>query len=283
MKSFFLEMTSEEYNKYSHTLSHIPANLWFRRVVVNVQSIPIKTSFYESPNMFANDVPARVFIVFQSTSLFSGDYKESHMTYQRRWPRDPNAEVPRRSRNIEEPTDLPTMAPLPRPMPTMPVMPPPALPPPPPMPLPPHQQQGFIRRNIGNLFGISQRPANRPQASPPPPPSQNRRQELSQNHHREEAAPPPLPNPPEIRRITRNRKGLKKVREDPPKWWLDTDIYLKNVNITFNGGVSQSLERIEGDLRNDPSKYYNFIKVCGSLDQGWSHGINEDEWLICTR
>ena len=213
-------MTAEEYNKYSHTLSHMPANLWFRRVVVNVQSIPIKTSFYESPNMFANDVPSRVFIVFQSTSLFSGDYKQSHMTYQRRWPRDPEAEVPRRPRNIEEPTDLPTMAPLPppMPMPAMPVMPPPPPSPPTPppaMPLPPNQQQGFIRRNIGNLFG--QRPANRPQASPPPPASQNRRQ----NHHREEAAPP------EIRRITRNRKGLKMVRDDPPKWWLDTDIYLK--------------------------------------------------------
>ena len=247
-------MTAEEYNKYSHTLSHMPANLWFRRVVVNVQSIPIKTSFYESPNMFANDVPSRVFIVFQSTSLFSGDYKQSHMTYQRRWPRDPEAEVPRRPRNIEEPTDLPTMAPLPppMPMPAMPVMPPPPPSPPTPppaRPLPPNQQQGFIRRNIGNLFG--QRPANRPQASPPPPASQNRRQELSQNHHREEAAPQSLPNrpqasppppasqnrrqnhhreeaaPPEIRRITRNRKGLKMVRDDPPKWWLDTDIYLK--------------------------------------------------------
>ena len=45
------------------------------------------------------------------------------------------------------------------------------------------------------------------------------------------------------------------------------------MTITFNGGVSQSLERIEGDLRNDPSKYYNFIKVTGSLDEGAVHKL----------
>ena len=34
--NFFLEMAPDEYSRYAHTLSHMPANLWFRRVVVNV-------------------------------------------------------------------------------------------------------------------------------------------------------------------------------------------------------------------------------------------------------
>ena len=197
-------------------------------------------------------------IVFQSTKLFSGDYAQSHMTYERRWPREPE-EVPRRSRNIEEPTYLPTRAPaLPPllPMPAMPAMPPPPTPPPPPpVPLPQNEQRGFIRRNIGNLFGLSQQPANHPPTPPSPQPAPQIPQELPQNLQRRPApqipqAPPqnfqrevpdpqPQPNPrgdpPEIRRITRNRRGkiIEMMKEEPPEWWQETDIYLKVLLIFF--------------------------------------------------
>ena len=98
----------------------------------------------------------------------------------------------------------------------------------------------------------------RPPTPPSPQPAPQIPQELPQNFQRRPApqipqAPPqnfqrevpdphPQPNPrgdpPEIRRITRNRRGkrgkiIEMIKEEPPEWWQETDIYLKVLLIFF--------------------------------------------------
>ena len=70
--TFYLQMASDAFNHYEQKLQSDVARMRFRRLVVNILSIPINTTNFESYNLFSTDVPCRLFAMFQSSKILNG-------------------------------------------------------------------------------------------------------------------------------------------------------------------------------------------------------------------
>lgn len=53
----------------------------------------------------------------------------------------------------------------------------------------------------------------------------------------------------------------------------NTDVYVKNVTLLFNGAPLQSLSSEDGSRDFDYSKYFLFLRSTGCVQSGFSHGI----------
>lgn len=200
------QMAAEIFNHFEKKLQNDVAKLHFRRLVVNILSVPCNTTFYESYNLFSGDVPCRLFAAFQSTSILNGDYKHSFMTFQRRWAKGSCVEqMNQRSTSVRH-LPLPT---IPGSRATETSVP------------------SFLRRMI---FG-----------APEPRMDVESEEQTSLGGNEE------LPT------VSAN---------------ADTDIFLKSVNLMFNGAPLQSLSNEDAQRDFDYSRYFLFLKATGCCQSG---------------
>ena len=196
------------------------------------------------------------------------------MTFQRRWAKTQSASV-----YSHEHRDVEMAAPNIIPAPPPPQAHPPP-PPPPPVAMPQANGQnniGPIRRGLGYMLGLLPPPAENPvpilapgpllppNPAPAPPPAP--RPDPPAPNPDPPAAPPehpnPLPSPGNECYNCRNRRNI--VLKKKPKWWSSTDTYIKSCNLEFDGGVGNSVDKIEATLSQDPAKYHQFLRIAGCI------------------
>ena len=165
-----------------------------------------------------------ILIAYQSTSIFSGNYKKAYFAFERRWTQTQSFESPsaRQSLTFIQPT------------------------------IPPEadqqttNEQTGVSETIRNIFERFRRPT------------------YTQESNNTNATNETLPS--------LNENGNQRQLNA----FADTDVYIKHCDLRKDGASMQSLSQVEATRRSSPCSYYQFSKVLGAVQTGFSPGITMD-------
>ena len=181
---------------------------------------------------------------YQSTSTFSGNYKKASFAFERRWSKDGS---------VTE--SMPTEQTMNYIQPSIPPEAPPEVSPAADLQENNDQSGGGVSDTIRNLLQRFRRPANSYDGS-----NTIRVEECSSPV--EEQSPP-----------------VEEIRNEPQfNDFAATDIYIKHCDLCKDGTSLNSLSQIDASRTSSPCSYYQFAKVLGAVQTGFSPGITMDDY-----